>query len=199
MSTSETTSTPTRVIDGTELPLPGTWVIDPGHAQVGFLGRHLMFTKVRGRFRDVAGSIQVAEDPNQTAVDVTIDMASVESGNPTRDDHLRSGELFDVERFPRAEFHGRARNWQGRTGQLVGDLTVKGITRPVVLEADYLGLASDPWGGNRIIFTASATINREDWGVDWNMALDAGGLLVSKEIHIELELEAVHQTETTTP
>ena len=192
MTTSVPTLNPTRVVDGIELPAAGAWRIDPGHADVGFVGRHLVFTKVRGRFRDVSGVIHVAEDPNDTTVDVVIDMSSVESGSDQRDEHLRSADLFDVERFPTATFHGAAQGWTGRAGTLAGDLTIKDVTRPLVLEVDYHGFVRDPWGGQRIVFSASATINREDWGVTWNMPLETGGLLVSKEIRIELDLEATH-------
>lgn len=190
MTTSASTLKPTRTVDGLELPAAGPWRVDPGHAEVGFVGRHLVFTKVRGRFRDVSGVIQVAEDPNDTTVEVQIDMSSVESGSDQRDEHLRSADLFDVDRFPTATFRGSAQDWVGRTGKLAGDLTIKDVTRPVVLDVDYEGFARDPWGGDRIVFSASATINREDWGVTWNMPLETGGLLVSKEINIQLELEA---------
>lgn len=190
MTTSLPTLSPTRTVDAIELPSAGAWRIDPGHAEVGFVGRHLVFTKVRGRFRDVSGIIQVAEDPNATTVEVEIDMTSVESGSDQRDEHLRSEDLFDVDRYPTATFQGSASDWSGRTGKLAGELTIKGITRPVVLDVDYHGFVRDPWGGDRIVFSASTTINREDWGVTWNMPLETGGLLVSKEIRIELELEA---------
>jgi polyisoprenoid-binding protein YceI len=193
MTTPLHTQRPTRVVGGVELPAAGVWRIDPGHAEVGFVGRHLVVTKVRGRFRDVAGTITVAEDPNDSIVEVEIGMASVESGNDQRDDHLRSADLFDVERYPTAEFRGRASGWSGRTGTLAGDLTIKGVTKPVVLDVDYHGFVRDPWGGERIVFSAATTIDREDWGVDWNMPLDAGGLLVSKEIRIEIELEATRE------
>jgi polyisoprenoid-binding protein YceI len=193
MTDTSAISSPTRMIDGVELPGSGTWLIDPGHAQVGFLGRHLKFTKVRGRFADVDGTIVVGEDPNDTAVDVTIAMTSVDTGNRDRDEHLRSPDLFDVVRFPTATFRGKAQNWRGSTGELAGALTIKGVTKPVVFEVEYLGFVTDPWGGNRIVFTGSTTINREDFGVTWNMVLEAGGLLVSKEITLELELEATRQ------
>jgi polyisoprenoid-binding protein YceI len=190
MTTSLPTLSPTRDVDAIELPSPGVWRVDPGHAEVGFVGRHLVFTKVRGRFRDISGVIRVAEDPNATTVAVEIDMASVESGSDQRDEHLRSEDLFDVDRHPTATFRGSASDWTGRTGKLAGDLTIKGVTRPVVLDVEYHGFVRDPWGGDRIVFSASTTINREDWGVTWNMPLEAGGLLVSKEIRIELEIEA---------
>lgn len=188
-----TSTSPTRVLDGIELPSPGTWRIDPGHTEVGFVGRHLVFTKVRGRFRNVAGTIEVADDPGDTTVEVTIDVASVESGSADRDDHLRSADLLDVANHPTATFRGRTRDWQGRTGQLAGELTLKGVSLPVVLDVEYLGYVADPWGGERVVFSAATTVDRERWGIGWNMALDAGGLLVSKEIRLELELEAVRE------
>ena len=184
---------PTRVVDGIELPAAGTWAIDPGHAQIGFVGRHLKFTKVRGRFRDVTGAIHVTEDPNETTVEVTIDMASVESGNPTRDDHLRSADLFDVDEFPTATFTGQARNWVGAQGDWRASSPSRTSPVPVVLDVEYHGFVTDPWGGDRIVFSATGTIDREDWGVTWNMPLEAGGLLVSKRIDLEFELEAVYE------
>jgi polyisoprenoid-binding protein YceI len=186
-------STPTRMVDGVEGPAPGDWVIDPGHAEVAFVGRHFMLTKVRGRFRGVEGIVHVAEDPDETTVEVTIDMASVDSGDDTRDEHLRSADLFDVANHPVATFQGTARDWVGTSGRLAGDLTIKGVTRPVVLDVEYVGYATDPWGGQRAVFSAAGRLNREDWGIGWNMVLDSGGLLVSKEIRLELEIETVYQ------
>jgi len=181
----------TRLVGGAELPAPGRWQIDPGHAEVAFIGRHFMLTKVRGRFAGVTGAIQVAEVPDESTVEVTIDMASVDSGSQARDEHLRSADLFYVERQPTATFSGRAAGWQGIRGRLEGDLTIHGVTRPVTLVAPYIGHVADPWGGQRAIFTASGTVNREDWGLTWNMPLDGGGLVVSREIRIEIDLEAV--------
>ena len=178
-------------VDDVELPAAGRWRIDPGHADVGFVGRHLLFTKVRGRFRTVEGFVDVAPEPNDTAVEVTIDMTSVDSGDATRDEHLRSPDLFDVDRFPIATFRGRAHDWSTRTGTLAGHLTIKDVTRPVQLDVTFLGTVADPWGGERAIFSASGTVNREEWGISWNLPLDGGGLLVSKEIQIQIELETV--------
>jgi polyisoprenoid-binding protein YceI len=183
----------TRLAGSTGLPAPGRWEIDPGHTEVAFIGRHFMLTKVRGRFTGVSGAITVAGDPGASTAEVTIDMASVESGSQARDDHLRSPDFFDAERHPTATFTGRATGWQGRRGLLTGELTIRGITRPLTLAAEYLGQVRDPWGGQRAVFTAEGTLNREDWGLTWNMPLDNGGLLVSKEIRIEIETEAVLQ------
>jgi len=181
----------TRLVAGAELPVRGRWQIDPGHTEVAFVGRHFMLTKVRGRFTGVTGVIVVAEEPGESAAEVTIDMASVQSGSTARDDHLRSPDFFDVARHPTASFSGHAAGWQGTRGLLAGELTIRGVTRPVTLQAEYLGHVADPWGGQRAIFTAEATLNREDWGLTWNMPLDGGGLLVSKDIRIEIEAEAV--------
>jgi polyisoprenoid-binding protein YceI len=181
----------TRLADGAELPAPGRWQIDPGHTELAFIGRHFMLTKVRGRFTSLSGVIEVAETPGESTVAVTVDMASVESGNQARDDHLRSADFFDVANHPTGAFTGRVPGWQNTRGVLAGELTLRGVTRPVTLEAEYLGYTADPWGGHRAVFTAAGTIDREDWGLTWNLPLDGGGLVVSKEIRIEIELEAV--------
>jgi polyisoprenoid-binding protein YceI len=183
----------TRMVGGAELPSPGRWQIDPGHTEVAFIGRHFMLTKVRGRFTGVSGAIVVAEEPGESTIEVIIDMASIDSGNQARDDHLRSADLFDAARHPTATFSGRPTDWQGNRGLLAGQLTIHGVTRPVTLRAGYLGHVTDPWGGQRAIFSAEGTINREDWGLSWNMPIDGGGLLVSRDIRIEIELEAVLQ------
>jgi polyisoprenoid-binding protein YceI len=192
--TDTTPAAATRILAGAELPAPGRWQIDPGHTEVAFTGRHFMLTKIRGRFTGVTGMITVAEEPGQSTAEVTIDMASVDSGSQARDDHLRSADFFDAARHPAATFSGRAVGWQGTQGLLAGELTIRGLTRPVTLHARYLGHVADPWGGQRAIFTAQGTLNREDWGLTWNMPLDGGGLLVSKEIGIEIEAETVLQT-----
>jgi len=193
MTQTEPARAVTRPADGIELPAAGRWQIDPGHTELAFVGRHFMLTKVRGRFTGLSGVIQVADEPDDTTVEVTIDMTSVDSGSQARDDHLRSADFFDTARHPTAFFSGRAVDWQGTRGLLIGELTLRGVTRQVTLQAEYLGYVADPWGGHRTVFTAVGTINREDWDLTWNMPLDGGGLLVSKEIRIEIELEAVLQ------
>lgn len=186
-----TTAHPTRTVDGAVLPAPGAWQIDPGHADVAFTGRHFMVTKVRGRFTDVTGTVTVADDMSDSHVEVVIGMASVESGNAARDEHLRSAELFDVDRFPVATFRSVSVEWEGSRGVVHGDLTIHGITRRVPLEVVFEGHARDPWGGERAIFSAETRINREDFDITWNMALEAGGVLVSKEITISIDIETV--------
>ena len=192
MTETQPAATTTRLVGDANLPVPGRWQIDPGHTELAFIGRHFMLTKVRGRFTGVTGAIQVAEDPAQSTAEVTIDMASVNSGSQARDDHLRSADFFDTAQHPTATFTGHTATWQGASGVLEGELTIRGVTRRVTLRVEYLGHVADPWGGHRAIFTASGTLNREDWGLTWNQVLD-GGLLVSTQIRIEIELETVLQ------
>ena len=180
---------PTRVVGGVELPAAGIWHIDPGHAEVAFIGRHFMLTKVRGRFTGVDGTVTIGDDLETSAVSVTIDMATVNSGDETRDTHLRSGDLFDVENHPTATFESTEVTWDGAAGTMTGTLMIKGVSNPVRLTVDYLGYAEDPWGSRKAVFSARGQINREDWGVSWNMPLARGGLLVSREIDLELEIE----------
>ena len=125
----------TRIADGAELPAPGRWQIDPGHTELAFIGRHFMLTKVRGRFTGLSGVIEVAGAPGDSAVAVTVDMTTVESGNDARDEHLRSADFFDVAHHPTATFSARAAGWQGTKGVLAGELTLRGVTRPVSLQA----------------------------------------------------------------
>ena len=181
------TATETRI----ERPPTGTWTIDPGHAGVGFVGRHFGLTRIRGRFTGVEGTVTIAEPLEQSTVSVAIAMASVDSGDQTRDDHLRSADFFDVEQHPTATFRSTGIIAAGGTGRLSGDLTIKGVTRGVVLDIEFVGAVADPWGNERAVFSASGLINREDWGLTWNMLLDAGGLLVSKEIRLEIDVELI--------
>ena len=185
---------PTRELHGATLPAPGVWDIDPGHTEVAFVGRHFMVTKVRGRFTDVSGTVTITDDPGHSRLDVTIGMASVDSGNTTRDDHLRSSDLFDVEHHPHATFRSAAVRWSGSGGVVEGDLTIRGVTRRVPLQVSFEGYVPDPWGGHRAIYSARTQVNRDDFGVSWNMALETGGLLVSNQITIEIEVETVLRT-----
>ncbi len=191
ISESTTATTITRTVQGCAVPMAGQWNIDPGHADVAFIGRHFMLTKVRGRFTDVRGVVTIADDPADSSVDVTIGMRSVESGSQDRDEHLRSADFFDVEQHPTGTFRSTSVAWQGASAKVSGDLNLVGVSRPVVLEVEYVGSATDPWGGRRSIFSAFTEINREDWGLSWNVALEAGGLLVSKKIRIEIEVETI--------
>lgn len=186
-----TTTTPTAPTS-VELT-PGRWVVDPGHAEVAFVGRHFGLTKVRGRFTGVDGVVDVGTPIEDSTLEVVIDMATVESGSDDRDEHLRSADLFDVEEFPAATFRSTAIAIDGASGTIVGELTIKDVTRPVVLDVDFLGQAVDPWDNERAVFSASTTLDRTDFGVSWNMVLETGGLLVSKEIRLEIDVELVRQ------
>jgi polyisoprenoid-binding protein YceI len=194
MTTTELPTAATRSHRGAILPVPGVWDLDPGHTGVAFTGRHFMLTKVRGHFAGVTGTVTVAEDPEASAVEVTIDMATVESGNPTRDEHLRSADLFDVATYPTATFRSTAIEWQGTAGTMTGDLTIRDVTRSITFEVTYEGYAKDPWGAHRAVASARAGLNREDFGITWNMALETGGILVSRDIQLEINLEAVLRT-----
>jgi polyisoprenoid-binding protein YceI len=185
----------TRVAKGTEVPAAGTWRVDPGHAEVGFVGRHLMFTKVRGRFTDVEAVIEIGEDLADSRVEATIRTASLDSGFGARDEHLKSADYFDVENHPEARFRSTGFHWEGGSrGVLRGELTIKGVTREIELVVDYLGFDTDPWNNQRAVFSAHGTLNREDWGLTWNMVLESGSLLVSREIELVLEFEAVRDS-----
>ncbi|HEY9391679.1 MAG TPA: YceI family protein [Mycobacteriales bacterium] len=184
-------TSPTRLVSGVELPAAGMWKVDPGHAEVGFVGRHFMLTRVRGRFTGVRGEVRIAENPQDSRVSVEIDMTTVSSGDETRDTHLKSSDFFDVETFGTATFESTSVRWDGTSGSMTGDLTIKDVSRPVTLDIDYLGYARDPWDNDRAVFSARGKVNREDWGLTWNMPLASGGLLVSKEITLELEVELV--------
>jgi polyisoprenoid-binding protein YceI len=183
--------TATRTVAGVDLPAAGVWTVDPAHVEVGFVGRHFGLTRVRGRFTGVEGTIVVTDDPARSSVEVVIDMTSVRSGDRSRDDHLRSGDFFDVEHHPTATFRSTRIDLAGPTATMTGDLTIKDVSRPVVLAVSYAGHVADPWGNDRAVFSARGTIDREDWGLTWNVVLEAGGLLVSKQITLEIEVELV--------
>lgn len=193
MTTTETTSPSTRVVDGREIPAAGTWNVDRSHSTVEFVVRHLMVTKVRGRFADYDAVIQVGERPEDSRVDVTIRAASISTGDDGRDEHLRSADFLDVEAHPALSFSTSTVGASGDRWAVEGALTVHGVTKPVTLDVELGGVASDPWGNERAFFSASTEIDREDWGLTWNQPLAAGGVLVGKKVRIELEIQAVRQ------
>jgi polyisoprenoid-binding protein YceI len=187
----EHTMTNTLSTDSQSSARAGTWKVDPGHAEVGFVGRHFGLTKIRGRFVGVDATVVIAPDLEQSSVEVVIDMASVDSGYVTRDEHLRSADMFDVSLHPTATFRSRKLTVDGDSARMEGELTVKGVTRPVALDVELLGAATEPSGDERLVFSARGRINREDWGLTWNVVLEAGRLLVSKEIMLEIEVELI--------
>jgi polyisoprenoid-binding protein YceI len=167
----------------------GTWTIDPTHSEVGFVARHLMVTKVRGSFADVTGTVEVADDLTRSVATVTIATASVTTGTADRDGHLRSTDFFDVETYPQITFTSTA--FDGDT--LTGDLTIKGITKPVTLDVEFTGVATDPWGNDKAGFEATGELNRTDWGLTWNANLEKGGVLVSEKIKLVIDVQLAKQ------
>lgn len=177
-------------------PATTTWTIDPSHSEVGFSVKHLMISTVRGRFAGVSGTATFAEgDFSQAAVEVTIDAASIDTREEKRDAHLRSGDFFDVEKFPTLTFKSRrVQAIKPDAFELVGDLTIRDITREVVLDVALEGFQKDPWGNQKSAFTASTKINRKDFGLTWNAALETGGVLVGEDVKISLDVQLLKTT-----
>lgn len=175
-----------------------TWQIDPFHTNVEFTVRHMMVSTVRGKFEKVTGTISFdPADPSAAAVEAVIETASINTGVTDRDNHLRSADFFEVESFPTLTFKSKRVEPAGdQQAKIVGDLTIRGITREVTLNVEFLGTMGSPFGDTRAGFVASGSINREDFGLTWNQALEAGGVLVSKDVRMELNVQAVLQTET---
>ena len=189
-----TTSTlPTRTVDGAPVPQPGTFTLDSAHTTVGFVARHLMVSKVRGAFGQVSGEVTIGANPLDSTVQARIAAASIDTGQPDRDQHLRGTDFLDVERFPELTFTSRQVSRRGETYVVAGDLTIRDVTREVELVVEFEGLARSPWGQEVIGFTATTEIDREDFGITWNQALETGGVLVGKKIRIEISAEAVRQ------
>jgi polyisoprenoid-binding protein YceI len=177
------------------LPAPGVWTIDGSHSSVEFVVRHLMVAKVRGRFAEFSGDIHVGETPEESKVVVAIAPSSISTGDPQRDGHLLSPDFFDVEQYPTITFRSTGvRPVKGEHYEVDGELTVHGETLPVVLDLEYQGSITDPFGNDKAVFSASTEIDREDWGLTWNQALETGGVLVGKKARIEIEIEATRQT-----
>jgi len=172
-------------------PVLTTWTIDAAHSAAAFAVKHLMISTVRGRFSHLTGSVEFPEgDYAAGHVDVTIDASSIDTREDRRDAHLRSADFFDVERFPSLTFKSRkVQAVKGDTFQVVGDLTIRDITREVVLDVEAEGFQKDPWGGQRAGFSATTKINRKDFGLTWNQALETGGLLVGDDVKISLDVE----------
>jgi len=164
----------------------GTWTIDPSHSEVGFTVRHLM-SKVRGQFTKFEGTLTTGTSLEDTRAEATIDLNSVDTRDETRDAHLRSGDFFDVENSGPMTF--KASSFDGTTA--TGELTIKGVTRTVELDVEFLGLGQDPWGNQRLGFEASTVINRRDFGVTFNIPLDGGKVMVGDKVNIHLAVEAV--------
>jgi len=184
----------TRPFEGLQIPAAGTYVLDAAHKRVGFVARHLMVSKVRGQFAEATATITVGEDPLQSAVTASIVAASIETGQVDRDNHLRSGDFFEAEKYPTLEFRSTGiKSHAGAEFVLDGELTIKDTTKPVELVVEFEGAAVNGYGKSIFAFSAHTEIDREEWGLTWNMALETGGVMVGKKVKIEIEGEAIRQ------
>ncbi|MBW8878315.1 MAG: YceI family protein [Acidobacteria bacterium] len=173
-----------------------TWQLDPAHSSIQFAVKHMMFTTVRGRFKDVKGTIEVDEqNPDRSSVHVEINAASIDTGVADRDTHLRSADFLDVEHYPTITFRSKrfegALAKEGDEFRVIGDLTIHGTAKEVTLDCTFEGRGKDPWGGERAGARATTRIDRRDWGLEWNQALEAGGILIGHDVRIEIEVQAV--------
>jgi polyisoprenoid-binding protein YceI len=195
MSQAVTATPGVRVVSGRHVPEVGSYAIDPSHASFEFVARHLM-AKVRGKFSGISGVATIAERPENSTLEVELDTSTVDTGDATRDAHLRSGDFFGVEDHPTITFRSTGtRPGVGETEWKVdGELTIRGVTRPLTVDLEFLGGAIDPWGNQRIGFSGVVPeVNREDWGLTWNAALETGGFLLSKSVRLEIEAELVRK------
>ncbi len=172
-----------------------TWNLDLSHSEINFAVKHMMISTVRGKFNKFSGTIDFNEaDPASSSIDVSIDVASIDTKDEKRDGHLKSGDFFDVEKFPAITFKStKVEKLSANSAKVTGDLTIRGVSRPVVLDVDYAGQAKSPWGTTSAGFSASTKVNRKDWGLTWNVALETGGVLVGDDISIAIEAELVKQ------
>ena len=173
--------------------LTGTYAIDPSHSRLGFVVRHAMVTKVRGNFADISGSVTVdGANPTASTVSISAQLASVDTGDEGRDGHLRSGDFFDTDNHPTMSFVSTSITPDGDDEfKVTGDLTIRGVTKPVTIDLEFTGAAKDPFGNDRIGFEGKAEINRKDWGLEWNAALETGGILVGEKVKLELDISAI--------
>ena len=180
--------------------LTGTWTIDPTHSRVGFVTRHAMITKVRGQFRDVEGTLVIDADNHKTSTAVvTLQVASVDTGQAQRDEHLRTGDFFAASTYPTITFTSTDVEVDGVEVTLTGDLTIKDVTRPVTLELEYQGTAKDLYGNIRAGFDGKTTVKRSDWGLTYNAALETGGVMISDKTTLEFEISAIKSVGTSPP
>jgi polyisoprenoid-binding protein YceI len=194
MTSTETTTPLTRTVDGVEVPAAGTYELDLSHSSVAFSVRHLMVSRTKGRFNDFRGTVTIGEDPLDSSVEVEIAAASVDTRDETRDGHLRSADFFDADVHPTITYRSTTVTPASKGRWTVdGELTVRGTTVAVPLEVTFEGAARDPWGGSRIGVTAHTELDREAFGLTWNQALETGGVLVGKQVQIDIEAEAVRQ------
>jgi polyisoprenoid-binding protein YceI len=183
---------PLRTVDGLDVPTPGRWDIDAAHTTLGFVAKHLMVAKVRGGFTRFSGGVTIAERLEESVVDITIEADSIQTGDDNRDAHLRANDFFDIENHPQVTFRSTSITAAGKgRWDVAGDLTIRGVTQPVVLATTYEGTFTDPWGTPHAVVSATAEVNREDFGLTWNQALETGGVLVGKQVKLEIEAQVV--------
>jgi len=188
------TTVSSRTVDGVEYPAVGTYPLDTSHTRLGFAVRHMAVSKVRGDFKDFSGTLELAENPADSKVSVTIQAGSVDTHDENRDNHLRTNDFFDVENHPTWTFVSTAiRPITATEWNVDGDLTIRGVTKQVTLDATLEGVVTDPYGFHRVGFSAKTTIDREDFGVSFNGVMEAGGLVVGKKVDIDIEAEATYQ------
>ena len=170
------------------------WKIDAAHSTVEFAVKHMMFTTVKGRFTDVTGTVEFDEaDPTDGRADITIAAASIDTREAQRDAHLKSADFFDVQQYPTLTFRSTKIEGTAKRFALTGDLTIRGVTRPVTLDVTYEGTGKDPWGVERFGYAATGKVNRKDFGLTWNAALETGGVLVADDVKITLDLQLIRQ------
>jgi polyisoprenoid-binding protein YceI len=190
MDTTQTTQAEART-----LPPAGIWTVDPTHSQLQFVVRHMMISKIRGRFRDFSGTIEIGERPEDSWLEAVIQAASIDTGDEQRDAHLRSPEFLYIERYPVITYRSTSvRAVDDRHAEVVGELALRDVVKPITLKVEFSGTVQGPWGNLRAGFMAATEINRDDFGVTWNQALEAGGWAVGKVVTVEVDAEAVlHQ------
>ncbi|MCG7418279.1 MULTISPECIES: YceI family protein [Microbacterium] len=179
--------------DTTTLEIPGyktgTWVLDPSHSEVTFTVRHMMISKVRGTFGMKSATLVAPENPLEASVEASVDVTSVDTKDEGRDQHLRSAEFFDIETYPTMDFRSTGARVEDGDFLVDGELTIRGVSKPATFSIDFGGFGTDPWGNYKAGATAKTVINREDFGLTWNAALETGGVLVGKDVTIELDLQ----------
>lgn len=179
----------------TQAPITtSTWKIDPAHSIVEFAVKHLMISTVKGRFSDIEGEIVIADgDPSRSSVSATLKAASIDTRTGQRDDHLRSADFLDAANYPEITFKSTRISGDKNDFKVTGNLTIRGVTREVTLDATNEGAGKDPWGGDRIAFSATTKLDRRDFGLTWNQAIEAGGVLVGNDVKVSIDVQAVKQ------
>lgn len=184
------TSAGVRTIDGRTVPAVGTWAFEAGNSEIGFSVKHLVISRVRGAFREFEGEIRIAEDFAASVATARIAAASIDTGMAPRDNDLRGADFLDAQQHPYLEFRSTGVTVTDRQWQVTGDLTIAGRTRPVELRVEFAGVAADPWGNVKAVFSARTRFDREDFGLTYNKAIEGGGVLIGSTVDVEIELQA---------